>query len=291
VLYELFSAYPQTDGTWKAGSGAIFPLGSNDLRPDTWTSADAAGLPILPGLVRWEEVAAGHIDHALRITAAATQDSYLWPARHEAGDPGTSLPPMGARLRLSASFDISGFSPENQVILQALKTYGAFIADNGTSWYISGAPDPHWDNDDLHALDVLHGSDFEFVNESSLMVDADSGQVSTSVPALSVGDASGKEGNSGTRSIRVTVSLSASSAATVSVKVKSTGGTATAGQDYVTVDKTLKFIPGSTTRTLRITVNGDTAVEGNETIVLTLSSPAGAIIADGTATATITNDD
>jgi chitinase len=123
------------------------------------------------------------------------------------------------------------------------------------------------------------------------MVDADSGQVSTSLPALSVGDASGKEGDSNTRSIRVMVSLSAPSAAAVSVKVKSTGGTATAGQDYVAVDKTVKFKPGVVTRTLRISVMGDTTVETNETIALTLSSPAGAIIADATATATITNDD
>jgi hypothetical protein len=141
-LYELYAAYPQTDGTWKAGSGAIYDLNSNDLRPSGWTSADAAGLPILPGLVTYDEVASGHIDHAIRVTAGATQNTFIWPARHQAGDADNTLPPMGLRLRLKASVNISSYPAADQVILTALKTYGMIVADNGTSWFISGAPDP-----------------------------------------------------------------------------------------------------------------------------------------------------
>ena len=180
-LYELFDAHakPQKQPKrWKAGSGAVWDLGSNALRPAGWTSADAAGLPILPGLVRYEEVQSGVITHALRFTVPRTQQAYLWPARHEAGsssDP--SLPPMGLRFRLKADVDISGFSATNQVILTALKRYGMFVADNGSAWFISGAPDPRWSDDDLHLLNGITGTDFEAVDESGLMVDPDSGAV------------------------------------------------------------------------------------------------------------------
>ena len=177
-LYEMWNAWPTPDGSWYAGSGARFDLQSNTLRPAGWTSADAAGLPILPGLVRYDEAASGAINHALRFTAPYTRREYIWPARHYASsstDP--NRPPMGQRFRLKASFDISGFSPTNQVILTALKQYGMFLADNGSSWYLSGVPDERWDNDDLHQLQVLvHGSDFEAVDESSLMLDPDSGE-------------------------------------------------------------------------------------------------------------------
>jgi hypothetical protein len=177
-LYEVYSAHWKKRGaSWTAGSGAVWDLTSNALRPDTWTSADAAGLPILPGLTRYDEVAAGAIEHALRFTAPLTQRAYLWPARHFASsstDP--SLPPLGIRLRLKAGVDVSGFSAANQVILSALKSYGMFLADNGSSMFLSGAPNPGWDNDDLHQLTQLHGSDFEVVDESSLQVAPDSGQ-------------------------------------------------------------------------------------------------------------------
>jgi len=177
ILYEVFAAYPQPDDTWDAGSGAIYDLRSNDLRPDGWTSADAAGLPILPGLVRYDEVAAGEINHALRFTAPQTKREYIWPARHYASSlTAVNYPPMGLRLRLKTDFDISGYSRDVQVILQALKRYGMILADNGSAWYISGAPDPGWDNDVLHELDTVTGSDFEAVDMSSLMVDPDSGQ-------------------------------------------------------------------------------------------------------------------
>ncbi len=163
LLYEVYDAHPGAGG-WEAGSGAVFDLTSNALRPEGWTSADAAGLPILPGLVRYDEVASGEISHALRMTASRTQTAYIHPATHQAGcssDP--ALPPMGLRLRLRADYDISAFPGEVQVILQALKTYGAFIADNGASWYISGAPDPRWDDEALHELHRVPGSAFEAV--------------------------------------------------------------------------------------------------------------------------------
>jgi hypothetical protein len=181
VLYELYDARPRRDGGWDAGSGAIFDLNSNALRPQEHTSADAAGLPILPGLVQFEEVRAGAIEHALRFTAEPTQGAFVWPARHEASsDTNPKLPPLGQRFRLKAEFDVEGFSSENITILNALKTYGMFLADNGGDWFLSGVPDPRWDNDDLHNLQTgVHGRDFEAVDCSSLMDDEDSGQVVT----------------------------------------------------------------------------------------------------------------
>jgi hypothetical protein len=177
ILYEVYYAWPQADGSWQAGSGAVFDLNSNALRPAGWTSADAAGLPILAGLVRYDEVASGEIRHALRFTAPQTRKAYIWPARHYASSlTGQQYPPMGQRFRLRADFDVSGFSPEVQVILRALKRYGMFLADNGSAWYLSGVPDERWDNDDLHELHQLRGSDFEAVDESALMIDPDSGQ-------------------------------------------------------------------------------------------------------------------
>ena len=178
MLYELFYAFPQGDGSWNAASGAVYDLNSNDLRPDGWTSADAAGLPILPGLVRYDEVASGEITHAIRFTAPQTRNDYVWPARHYASSlSGSQYPPMGQRFRLKADFDISGYSPEVQVILTAMKRYGLILADNGSSWFISGAPDERWDNDMLHEWDDIPGAAFEAVDVSSLMVDPDSGRV------------------------------------------------------------------------------------------------------------------
>jgi hypothetical protein len=167
-LYELYALYPRSGGR-TAGSGAIFNLRSNALRPAGWTSADAAGLPIFPGLARYAEVARGVIDHALRFTAARTKRAYVYPARHYASssdDP--ALPPMGLRVRLKATVDISGFPKQARVVLQALKTYGMILADNGSNWYISGAPNPHWSNDDLHSLGRITGSMFDVVDTSSL---------------------------------------------------------------------------------------------------------------------------
>lgn len=168
-LYELFAVSRTSTGAWKAGSGAIWSLTSNALRPKGWTSADAAGLPILPGLARYDEVAAGLINHALRFTAPTTRRAYVYPARHFASDDtSTALPPMGLRLRLKASVDISGFGPQSKVILTALKRYGMLLADNGSALYVTGAPNANWDDDDLHGLQQLHGSDFEVVDTSTL---------------------------------------------------------------------------------------------------------------------------
>lgn len=179
-LYETYDSWPNGDGSWDAGSGALFNLNSNALRPANWTSADAAGLPILPGLVRYDEVAAGEITHALRFTVPCTRAQYIWPARHYAVPngctPNSNTPPMGLRLRLKANYNIAGFAPQVQVILRALKRYGMMVADNGSAWYISGAPDARWDNDILHELGDVPGSAFEVVDVSSLMVSADSGQ-------------------------------------------------------------------------------------------------------------------
>ena len=169
VLYELYAARKTSTG-WKAGSGAIWNLNSNALRPAGWTSADAAGLPILPGLVRYDEVASGVIRHALRFTAPITRRAYIYPARHFAADSNdAALPPMGLRVRLKASVDISGFGPQARVLLQALKDYGMILADNGSPWYVTGAPNAGWNDDDMHDLQSLHGSDFEVVDTSSLV--------------------------------------------------------------------------------------------------------------------------
>jgi hypothetical protein len=177
TLYELYSSYPQSDGSWEARSGARYDLNSNALRPAGWTSADAAGLPIYPGLVRYDEVASGVIRHAIRFTVPDTQAAYIWPARHLASDdPNPSLPPMGLRVRLKASVDISGYDPQIRVILQAMKDYGMFVADNGSPWYISGAPDARWKNPLIHPMYPLTVADFEAIDESSLMIDPNSGQ-------------------------------------------------------------------------------------------------------------------
>lgn len=166
LLYELFAAYPESGGaSWHAGSGAIFDLSSNNLRPAGWTSADAAGLPILPGLVRYDEVVEqGAIQHALRFTTRRTRRAYVPPARHLASrltDP--NLPPMGMRVRLRAGFDVSPFPASVQVILNAMQTYGMFVADNGSDWYVSGAPDPRWDDDQLATIRRVTGRAFEVV--------------------------------------------------------------------------------------------------------------------------------
>jgi hypothetical protein len=167
-LYELF-ALERRGGGWHAGSGAIWSLRSNRLRPTGWTSADAAGLPILPGLARYDEVRAGALRHALRFTAERTRRAYLYPARHFASDSNDpSLPPMGLRVRLKASFDTRPFPREARIVLEALKRYGMILADNGSPWFLSGAPDERWSNDALHTLGRVTGADLEVVDTSAL---------------------------------------------------------------------------------------------------------------------------
>jgi hypothetical protein len=169
-LYELYDAHPVDGGArWRAGSGAIFDLRSNRLRRAGWTSADAAGLPILPGLARYHEVQRGAIRHALRFTAPRTREAYVYPARHEASsDSNPDLPPMGLRVRLKRGADLSGLGPQAQIVARALQRYGALLADNGAPWHFGGAPDRRWNDDDLHTLELLKGSDFEVVDTSSL---------------------------------------------------------------------------------------------------------------------------
>jgi hypothetical protein len=165
MLYELF--YARVNGNhWDASSGAVFNLSSNQMRPEGWTSADAAGLPIFPGLVRYDEIIKGEIDHPIRFTLTSNnvKPAYIYPARHRVNSTGGQYSlPFGARIRLKASFDISGFSATNQVILRAMKKYGLILADIGSNLYISGAPDERWNNDDLRKLGQVHGSDFEVV--------------------------------------------------------------------------------------------------------------------------------
>jgi hypothetical protein len=195
-LYETFATNIAAD---HAGSGAVFDLGSNALRPDTWTSADAAGLPIFPGLVRLDEVQAGFIGHAIRFTVHNTNDTYLWPARHHAGINDPSLPPMGARFRLKASYDISSFSPAAQVVLTAFKHYGLIVADNGSDWYFQGTEDAGWNTSPydtmISDLKKIPVNQFEAVDESMLMVDPNSALAGTApstpvAPTAAPGDAS-----------------------------------------------------------------------------------------------------
>jgi hypothetical protein len=193
-LYELFHTFPPNasnnawcvSGQWCASSGAIWDLNSHALRPDTWTSADAAGLPMLPILVRYDEVAAGEIKHALRFAADITQRAYVWPGRHFASsNTSPTRPPMAQRFRLKAAVNVEAMNiaPEAKVIFRALQKYGMFLADNGGNWYIHGVPDPRWDDAELRrAFDMLHGRDFEAVDSSSLMIDKDSGEARQAQP-------------------------------------------------------------------------------------------------------------
>ena len=170
-LYELFSGTRKNDNSWNAGSGAVYDLTSNKLRPDYWTSTDAAGLPIFPGLVRYDEVVEkGVINHALRFTVQNTRNSFIHPATHAASNSNNNnYSPMGMRVRLKAGFDISAYSPHVQVILKALKTYGMFVADNGSNWYISGAPDSRWDDNELGELKSIPGKNFEVVKMGTVI--------------------------------------------------------------------------------------------------------------------------
>jgi hypothetical protein len=169
-LYEMYNASRNALGGWNADAGAVFNLRSDTLRPDTWTSADAAGLPILAGLVRMDEIQAGHIDHALRFTISKTQKGFIHPATHQAGSTtNANVPPMGARFRLKASFDTSRFHGAALIILTCLKRYGMFVADNGSNWYISGATDTRWNDTDLNQLKSVPGSSFEVVSTGAIV--------------------------------------------------------------------------------------------------------------------------
>ena len=169
-LYELYDAHPNPDGSWNAGSGAVFNLRSDKLRPDGWTSADAAGLPIFAGLIRYGEIQRGYINHAIRFTAPESQAGFIHPATHFASSSSNpDLPPMGLRLRLKASFDISHFPRVARIILRAMKTYGLILADNGSPWYFQGATDPRWNDNQLDTLKSVPGSAFEAVQTGPIL--------------------------------------------------------------------------------------------------------------------------
>jgi len=175
TLYELYDAH-WNGGSPTAGSGAVFDVTSNALRPAGWTSADAAGLPIMAGLLRYDEVAAGEVDHAIRVTASCTHDAFIWPARHAAGTKDRRCPPMGARFRLRAGFDASRFSPDARAVIRAMKRYGLIVADNGSNWYFTGTSDVRWTGDDVNELKQIPASAFQAVDESCLKVSAGSGR-------------------------------------------------------------------------------------------------------------------
>ena len=205
ILYELYRAFPQSS-SWTADSGAIFDLRSNALRPATWTSADAAGLPIMPGLVTYDEVLSGEIKHAIRFTVPQTRRAFVWPARHYASSlTGTQYPRMGERFRLKASFNITTFPADVQVILRAMKKYGIILADNGSAWFISGKPDPRWNNDNLQTFSQLLGSNFEAVDATVLMIDPNSGAALQNGVTVSVSPSSATVRASRTRTFTATV--------------------------------------------------------------------------------------
>ena len=254
-LYELYSSYPNGDGSWNAASAAVWDLLNYNQRPYTWTSADAAGLSIFAGLVRYDEVAAGEIKHAIRVTFSQSRAAFVLPATHWASNSSNAnAPPMGMRMRLKAGFDISGFSPANQVILTALKKYGMIMADNGSSMYISGAPDDRWNNDDLHLLNGVSTSNFEVVKMDTIYTASNVPQ--GSAPAISSFTASSTNVSAGTP---VTLNWNTSSASYLVVSpdagaVRGTSVTVTpAATTTYTLYATNAF--GRTTATVTITVH------------------------------------
>jgi hypothetical protein len=253
-LYELYSSYPQTDGSWDAASAAVWDLTADEQRPLTWTSADAAGLPIFPGLIRYDEVAAGAINHAIRFTLQDSQAAFTPPASHWASTTSNSLAaPMGMRMRLKSSFDISGFSPANQVILTALQQYGMIMADNGSNMFISGAPDDRWDNDDLHNLTTLTASDFEVVDMNPVYTQTNLPQ--GSAPVISSFTATQSTASAGTQ---VTLSWNATGASyfVISPQVGAVRGSSVVVTPTQTTTYTLYATNefGRTTATFTVTV-------------------------------------
>jgi hypothetical protein len=284
ILYEIYSAYPQA-ASWQGGSGVIFNLLSNALRPVTLTSADAAGLPIFPGLLRYDEILAGEIRHAIRFTVPHTQRAYVWPGRHYASAlTGTQYPPMGARFRLKASFNTAGFSAANQIILTALKRYGMMLADNGSAWYISGAPDARWDNDDLHALTTIAGSNFEAVDVLPLMVNVDSGQALQSSVLVSVSPASANVRVNA--QVRFTATVTGNSNPAVTWDVSGAiGGNSTVGFiDSISGLYTApSVVPSPAMVSVHATSNAVHSAVGSASVTVTNSQPVSVTISPTTA--------
>jgi hypothetical protein len=254
-LYELYSSYPNSDGSWNAGSAAVWDLIADEQRPWTWTSADAAGLPIFPGLARYDEVAAGQIQHALRFTLPSSQAAFIAPASHWAATSSNPLAaPMGMRLRLKSSFDVSGFSANVQVILNALKKYGMIMADNGSAMYISGAPDDRWNNDDLHNLGQVTASSFEVVQMSPLYTSSNVPQ--GTAPAIASFTASSSSVSAG-QSVTLSWSVAGASFVIISPGPGALRGASTAATPSQTTTYTLYATNqyGRTTATVTVNVN------------------------------------
>ena len=265
VLYELYDAHPQT-ASWDAGSGSIFDLRSNALRPAGWTSADAAGLPIMPGLVTYDEVLSGEIKHAIRFTVPQTRREWVWPARHYASSlTGTQYPRMGERFRLKASFDISAYPPDVQVILRAMKRYGIMLADNGSAWFISGQPDSRWNNSSLQTLGQVLGSNFEAVDATVLRIDPDSGAAAQNGAAVTVAPAAAtvRAGHSQLFTAAVT---GAPNSVTWSVNGVS-GGDAVAGTiDAAGLYAAPAIVPNPSTVTVRATSTAAPTASGSAAV-------------------------
>jgi hypothetical protein len=222
-LYELYSSFPNSNGTWDAASAAVWDLSNGEQRPWTWTSADAAGLPIFPGLIRYDEVAAGAIQHAIRFTLPQSRAAMVPPASHWAGNStNANAPPMGMRLRLKASYEVSHFSTNVQVILNAMKTYGLILADNGSAMYLSGSPDDRWDNDDLHNLSSVPASAFEVVQMNPIYTPGTVPQ--GAAPAISSFTASASHANAGAQ-VTLTWQVSGASYDVISPQVGAVRGT------------------------------------------------------------------
>jgi len=252
-LYELFGASSNSDGSWNAGSAAVWDLQSDEQRPWTWTSADAAGLPIFPGLIRYDEVAAGTIQHAIRFTLPQSQAAMVPPASHWAGNSSSSPVPMGMRLRLKANFDVTPYSANLQVILNALKKYGMIMADNGSAMYLSGTPDNRWDNNDLHNLSQIQASAFEVVQMNPIYT---AGNVPQGAPpAISSFTASAMTVSAGTA---VTLNWQSSGASyyVVSPQVGAVRGTSVSVTPTQTTTYTLNATNqyGRSTATVTVTV-------------------------------------
>jgi hypothetical protein len=281
VLYELFSAYPQS-ASWRAGSGAIFNLKSNALRPSTWTSADAAGLPILPGLLRYDEVASGEIRHAIRFTAPQTRRAFVWPARHYASSlTDARYPAMGQRFRLKASFDITPFPAEVQVILRALKKYGMILADNGSSWFLSGAPDPRWNDTNLRTLRNITGSAFEAVDVSSLMIDPNSGQAKQQGVSVTIAPAQVTVITQAPQQFTATVQGSADTRVTWSVNGIAGGNSQTGYVDANGLYSAPSAVPNPATVNVQATSDAAPAVLGTAMVTIRYPAPVITSVAPG----------
>ena len=282
-LYELFNVFYDSANGWQAGSGAFFDMKTNNRRPEGWTSADAAGLAILPGLLRYDEVfGSDEIRHALRVTMNGSNGS-VYPASHVAGSLAGALP-MGARLRLKPGVNILGFPPAMQKIFRAMKTYGLLNADNGSTLYITGTYDNRWDMDVLNsAFSAIKGGDFEVIQLGY--------QPAAAPPTISIGDVTIAEGQVGWSTASFPVTLSAASAQPVTVSYSTADGSATAGSDYFAAAGTLTFPPDVTSQMVTVTVVADRVFESDETFFVNVASPTNATIADAQAVGTITNDD